>query len=179
MKLTITCFAVLLFTVSCRQTCKEKIARLYAAQHSGLVVQKTVNNFSLQLSYMPASMLTRSDIKDGKPTVQDTAYYYFKLNVACLGKDAGSGGNNTALYYGLDSLFAAGNANPVLVEPVMTGNKKNYEYLLVFDKKDFGKGRQLNVTFFDRLFTNTKQAFVFDRIKIDEIETLQCYANKA
>jgi hypothetical protein len=49
----------------------------------------------------------------------------------------------------------------------------------VFDKKDFGKGRQLNVTFFDRLFTNTKQAFVFDRIKIDEIETLQCYANKA
>jgi hypothetical protein len=118
---------------------------------------------------------------DKEAAVRDTGFYYFKLNVVC--PESNMQANKTALYYGIDSLFATSEAlphyNPVLVEPVITGSSKNYEYLLVFDKKNFTPGGQIKIIFFDRLFTNTKQVFVFDRIKIDELETLQCYANEA
>jgi hypothetical protein len=172
------CFLVMMIASSCRQTCKEKMAKLYSADRKGLSEQKEVNKFSLLFSYVPSSILMKSG---NEATVRDTAFYYFKLNVACPENNM-QAVDKTALYYGVDSLFATSEDlpryNPVLVEPVITGSSKNIEYLLVFAKKDFIPGRQIKIFFFDRLFTNTKQVFVFDRIKIDEIETLQCYANE-
>ena len=183
MKTTGIFFVVLLMATGCRESCKQKIVRLYSADQKALAKQKEVNKFILQLSYVPATLLVRTDSKDTQPEIQDTAYYYFRLNVVCPENNSSGNTNKTALYYGLDSLFATGEvqplANPVLVEPVITGNRKKFEYLLVFAKKDFTAGKQVKVVFFDRLFTNTKQVFVFDRIKIDEIETLQCYSNEA
>jgi hypothetical protein len=179
MKTTGWCFLAMMIVSSCRQTCKEKMAKLYSAQRNGLSEQKEVNKFSLQLAYVPSSILMKSG---NEATERDTAFYYFKLNVVCPENNAQMAGDKTALYYGLDSLFATSEAqprlNPVLVEPVVTGSHKSFDYLLVFAKKDFTPGKQVKVIFFDRLFTNTKQEFVFDRIKIDEIETLQCYANE-
>jgi hypothetical protein len=183
MKITWTLFVVLSLLASCHEKCRNKIARLYAADRNALAERREVNKFSLQLSYVPASLLMRDDLKDAQPAKKDTAFYYFKLRVVCPENNVAATNNATALYYGMDSMFATTDqqplANPVLVEPVVTGSRKNFEYLLVFAKKDFTAGRQLKVVFFDRLFTNTKQVFVFDRIKIDEIETLQCYANEA
>lgn len=183
MKITWTLFVALLLLTSCHETCRDKIARYYAADRKALAEQREVNKFSLQLSYVPASILMRDDLKDGGPAKKDTAFYYFRLKVVCPENNVADIKNTTALYYELDSLFATAEqqplAFPVLVEPVVTGNRKSFEYLLVFSKKDFNAGRQVKVVFFDRLFTNTKQVFVFDRIKIDEIETLQCYANEA
>jgi len=163
---------------ACRENCKERIAGLYKANRKALEHQRAVNKFTLQLAYVPAAVLTREDPNDTLPAQKDTAYYYFKLQVVCPAEETLGNGNNTALLYGLDSLFATTEAqpfaNPELVEPVITGNKKRFEYLLVFAKKDFAAGKEVKVVFFDRLFTNTKQVFVFDRKKIDEIETLQC-----
>jgi hypothetical protein len=179
MKTTVWCFLAMMIVSSCRQTCKEKMAKLYSADRKGLSEQKEVNKFSLLFSYVPSSILMKSG---NEASVRDTAFYYFRLNVVCPENNAQTAGDKTALYYGLDSLFATSEEpprlNPVLVEPVVTGSHKSFEYLLVFAKKDFIPGRQIRIFFFDRLFTNTKQVFVFDRIKIDEIETLQCYANE-
>lgn len=180
MKLTAYCFTALLIATGCKETCKEKIARIWSAGRKDLAEQKVVNKFTLQLSYVPSTVLMKDD---SKPAERDTAFYYFKLQVVCPENNAQTTGDKTALYYGLDSLFATSETqprlSPVLVEPVVTGSHKSFEYLLVFAKKDFKPGKQVKVIFFDRLFTNTKQVFVFDRIKIDEIETLQCYANEA
>jgi len=178
-KITGWCLLAMLSASSCRQTCKEKIAKLYSANRTGLSEQRAINKFSLQLAYVPSSIV----MKSGNGTTQrDTGYYYFKLNVVTPENNIPGGIDKTALYYGVDSLFATSETlprrNPILVEPVITGSSKNYEYLLVFDKKDFMSGREIKIIFFDRLFTNTKQVFAFDRIKIDEIETLQCYANE-
>jgi hypothetical protein len=160
----------------CSQNCTEKIAEKYKANRAALENEREVNKFNLRLSYVPSAVLTRSDVKDTLPAAKDTGFYYFKLQVACPEENNPGSGNTAALYYGIDTLFATGEiqpyANPVLIEPVITGNKKAFEYLLVFDKKDFGGNKQASIVFHDRLFTNTKQVFVFDRKKIDEIETI-------
>jgi hypothetical protein len=181
MKITGFLFVAISIITGCRQNCTEKIAGIYKANRKGLENERVVNKFNLRLSYVPGSVLVRSETKDAQPAPTDTNYYYFKLQVVCP-EERAQGSNTTALYYGLDSLFATKEtppfANPVSVEPVIMGNRKNFEYLLIFDKKDFTNDKQVQVIFFDRLFTNTKQVFVFDRKKIDEIETLQCYANE-
>ncbi|WP_205509784.1 hypothetical protein [Longitalea arenae] len=183
MKLTGILFVAISIITGCSQNCKEKIARIYSTNRKALENEREVNSFSLRLSYIPTAVLTHKDGKDAQAAPQDAAYYYFKLQVVCPEENNPGNGNTTPLYYGLDSLFATREtqpfANPVSVEPVITGNRKRFEYLLVFAQKDFPPGTPIKVVFFDRLFTNTKQVFVFDRKKIDEIETLQCYANEA
>jgi hypothetical protein len=180
MKVTGNFFVALLFIISCRASCKEKIAHLYTSQHDVFAVEKKVNKFSLQMSYMPVSLLRRPDLEDKKTIVQDTAHYYFKLEVVCPENTAPAMTNTVGLLYQLDSLFTTGGeqpyANPVSVKPGVKDGGKTCEYLLVFDKKDFNASRQLTIVFFDRIFTNTKQVFAFDRTKIDELETLQCYS---
>jgi hypothetical protein len=183
MKLTGILFVTISIITGCSQNCKEKIARIYATNRKALENEREVNKFNLRLSYMPTAALMRNDTKEAQPAPQETAYYYFKLQVGCPEENNPGNGNTTPLYYGLNSLFATREtqpfANAVLVEPVITGNRKRFEYLLAFAKKDFPPGTPVKVVFFDRLFTNTKQVFVFDRKKIDEIETLQCYSNEA
>ncbi|THU38419.1 hypothetical protein FAM09_17265 [Niastella caeni] len=178
MKITWFLFVAISLVAGCRENCKEKIASLYKANRKALATEREVNKFTLQLSYVPAEVLTREDPNDTIPAQKDTAYYYFKLQVSCPEEPMQGTGNKTALFYGLDSLFATAEtppfAIPELIEPVITGSQKRFEYLLVFAKKDFTNGALLKIIFFDRLFTNTKQVFVFDRKKIDEIETLQC-----
>jgi hypothetical protein len=182
MKITGFLFVALCVMAGCRENCKEKIARLYKANRHVLENEREVNKFTIRLSYVPASILVH-DQATNAPAEQDTAYYYFKLQVVCAEDDATGYANKQALYYRLDSLFATAEtqpaASPASVEPVITGNRKRFEYLLAFSKKDFAAEIPIKVVFFDRLFTNTKQVFVFDRKKIDEIETLQCYANEA
>jgi hypothetical protein len=183
MKLMTVCFVVLMTAGSCRESCREHMVQLYATGNRTFTQQRKIHDFSMQLSWIPGSLLVNAGSKNSDPVVQDTGFYYFKVNVACPATTAMMVSNKTELLYGLDSLFAIEGssplANPVLVEPVITGNQRFYEYLLVFAKKDFKNDRQLKVVFFDRLFTNTQQVFVFDRIKIDEIETLQCHAHEA
>lgn len=163
----------------CSQNCTEKIADKYKANRAALENEKEVNRFNLRLSYVPSAVLTRNDAKEvqpAQPAAKDTGFYYFKLQVTAPEENNPGSGNTAALYYGIDTLFATGEiqpyAHPVLIEPVITGNKKAFEYLLVFDKKDFAGKKQATIVFHDRLFTNTKQVFVFDRKKIDEIETI-------
>ncbi len=179
MKIIGILFVAACITTGCRQNCKEKIAGIFKESRKAFENEREVNKFILNLSYMPTSVLAYDEPKDGKPIQQrDTAYYYFKLKVVCPEDTHAGSGNTLALYYGLDSLFATGEtppfANPVSVEPVITGNRKAFLYLLIFDKKDITDDKQVHVVFYDRLFTNTKQVFVFDRKKIDEIETFQC-----
>jgi hypothetical protein len=175
MKLAMVCFVAWVLMAGC-QNRRDQIVHLYSSDNKAFVQQRSVNEFALQLSYLPASLLMKS-------AVEDTGFYYFKLNVVCPVTNTTMSSNKTELFYGIDSLFATAEAlplaNPVLVEPVITGSQRHFEYLLVFDKKDFKSGEPLKVVFFDRLFTNTKQVFVFDRIKIDEIETLQSPAHEA
>lgn len=177
MKRTGFFFVAIYLITGCSQNCQEKMAGVYKANRNALENQRAVNRFTLQLSYVPAAVLMHDKPTDASPQ-EDSAYYYFKLQVVCPDGDAIGNTNQTELYYGLDSLFATAEtqpyANPVLIEPVVTGNRKRFDYLLVFAKKDFPAGTPVKVVFFDRLFTNTKQVFVFDRKKIDEIETLQC-----
>jgi hypothetical protein len=160
----------------CSQNCTEKIADLYKANRSALENERQINKFNLRFSYVPSTVLHRNDTKDTLPAQKDTGYYYFKLQVTCPPENNPGSGNTAALYYGIDTLFATGEmqpyANPVLIEPVITGSKKAFEYLLVFEKEDFAGKKQATIVFHDRLFTNTKQVFVFDRKKIDEIETI-------
>jgi hypothetical protein len=183
MKLLMVCIVAWVLLAGCRENCRDKIVHLYTNGNKTFIQKKAVNDFTLQLSYVPVTLLMREEAAPNGRPVQDTGFYYFKLNVACPVSTAMMASNKTELFYGLDSLFAtAGSlppANPVLVEPVVTGSQRYYEYLLVFAKKDFDKDKHLKVAFFDRLFTNTRLEFVFDRIKIDEIETLQCHAHKA
>jgi hypothetical protein len=178
MKITRFLFVAIWLIAACRENCQEKMAGLFKANRKALEHQREVNKFTLQLSYVPAAVLTREAPNDTLPAQKDTAYYYFRLQVRCPEENTVGTGNQTALYYGLDSLFTTAETQPFaipeLVEPVMTGSRKRFEYLLVFAKKDFTADQEVKVVFFDRLFTNTKQVFVFDRKKIDEIETLQC-----
>ena len=176
MKITGFLVVATFLLIGCNQNCTDKIAGLYKANRTALENEREVNKFNLRLSYVPSAVLTRNDAKDTLPTQRDTGYYYFKLQVVCPDDNNPGSGNTAALYYGIDTLFATGEvqpyANPILIEPVINGNKKAFEYLLVFDKKDFEGKRQATIVFHDRLFTNTKQVFVFDRKKIDEIETI-------
>ena len=173
---TVIFFVAICIITGCSQTCSEKIAGLYKANRAALENEREANKFNLRLSYVPSTVLGRNDAKEAPAAQKDTGYYYFKLQVTVPEDNNPGSGNTAALYYGIDTLFATGEmqpyANPVLIEPVITGNKKAFEYLLVFDKKDFAGKKQANIIFHDRLFTNTKQAFVFDRKKIDEIETI-------
>ena len=161
--------------IGCNQNCTDKIAALYKANRNALENKREVNKFNLCLSYVPSSVLRREEAKEvqpAQPAATDTGFYYFKLQVTAPEENNLGSGNTAALYYGIDTLFATGEiepyANPVLIEPVIKGSKKAFEYLLVFDKKEFTG----TIVFHDRLFTNTKQVFVFDRKKIDEIETI-------
>jgi hypothetical protein len=72
------------------------------AGRKDLAEQKEVNKFSLQLSYVPSSVLMKDD---SLPTERDTAFYYFKLQVVCPENNAQTAGDKTALYYGLDSFL--------------------------------------------------------------------------
>jgi hypothetical protein len=187
MKITGFLFVALLSMMAgCRENYKEKIASLYKANRKKLESERVVNKFVIRLAYIPASVLPhdrRTDTTPHRPVQQDTANYYFKLQVTSNDEDVTGNTNKTALYFGLDGLFATAeaepSAKPKMIEPVITGNRKRFEYLLAFSKKDFEAGAPVKVVFFDRLFTNTRQVFVFDRKKIDEIETLQYYANEA
>lgn len=174
--------AVLLFMFEgCRENCTDSIASLYKTNRKNLENERAVNKFIVRLAYIPASVLSndkRTDTVPITPVQKDTANYYFKLQVTAHDEVVTDNTNITALYSGLDGLFANAEAEPFakpqLIEPIVTGNRKKLEYLLAFSKKDFATGTPIKVVFFDRLFTNTKQVFVFDRKKIDEIETLQC-----
>jgi hypothetical protein len=163
---------------SCSPDCNEQLKKMYAKYQKELSQSQTVNGFKLTMSFIPAQMLPKAgDIDSGKDSA---AFYYFKLQVECPPPDAKS--NAVSLNYGLDSLFSTtGNdlTLPVLVEPVVTGRRQFYEYLLVFPKDAFRELNGMRIFFLDRLFTNTRLAFEFDRSIIDKIETLPCYATKA
>ena len=187
MKITGSLFVALLFIIAgCRQNYQDRIASFYNTNRKNLESERVLNKFTLRLAYIPASVLPndkRTNTGPNSSIQKDTACYYFKLQVTGPDEDVTGNTNKTALYFGLDGLFANAevepSAKPQFIEPIVTGNRKRFEYLLAFSKKDFEAGAPIKVVFFDRLFTNTKQVFVFDRKKIDEIETLQCYANEA
>lgn len=161
----------------CSSSCSEKLKKLYTKNQKALTQIKNVNGFTLTMNFLPSRMLPGS--KDTAGT-DSTAFYYFRLQVQC--PPTIERNNAASLNYGIDSLFYGADSLlnlPSLVEPVITGRQQLYEYLLVFPADAFNKEKKLKVHFLDRLFTNTKLAFDFERSIIDEIETLSCYATKA
>jgi hypothetical protein len=162
----------------CSTNCNEQLKKLYGKHQKDLTQSQVVNGFTLTMSFLPTHLLPKAgDVAEGKDS---TAFYYFRLQVQCPPGDVKS--NAVSLNYDLDSLFSAADsiiALPTLVEPVITGRQQFYEYLLVFSAEAFEKSPKLKVFFLDRLFTNTRLAFEFDRSIIEEIETLPCYATKA
>jgi hypothetical protein len=177
MKIILFITALPVFFSSCSTSCNEKLKKLYVKNQRALIQAREVNGFTLTMSFMPSRLLPQSD---GAAVADSTEFYYFKLQVQCppttVSNDA------ARLNYGIDSLFYGTDSLlslPSLVEPVVTGRQQFYEYLLVFPKGAFDKQSQLRVHFLDRLFTNTRLSFDFDRSIIEEIETLPCYAKKA
>jgi hypothetical protein len=169
MKLISAVIIVLVIASACGRSDKDRMAQHYKSNRDKLVQEKTVHDFLVRLSYFPAAMLPG----EGRDTAG--SYYYFRLTVD-INKPATSAGDRSALYYGIDSLFATGEgpgaSYPLLVEPVMNGNNQKMEYLLVFDKAAFKNDKNMRIIFFDRLFTNTKMVFEFDRNNIEEIESI-------
>lgn len=166
------------FLSSCTIDCNKKIRKLYSENLKSLRQSQTVNDFTLVMSFLPSHILPAAGSE--KKDKDSTVYYYFKLQVQC--PPAITRTNTANLHYGLDSLFSATDSPlviPALVEPVITGKQQYQEYLLVFPADSFEKKSRLRVFFLDRLFTNTRLAFEFDRSIIEEIETLPCYATKA
>jgi hypothetical protein len=163
---------------SCTTNCNEKLKELYSKNQKALIRTQEVNGFMLTMTFLPSRLLPKYG--EAEHQKDSTAYYYFKLQVQCPPSTPRI--NTVSLNYGLDSLFSARDSIlsiPTLVEPVITGRQQFYEYLLVFTPEDFEKDPRLKVFFLDRLFTNTRLAFEFDRSIIEEIETLSCYATKA
>lgn len=178
MKFSLLIAASLWFLGSCAVDCDSKLRKLYSKNQKALIQSQTVNGFKLVMSFLPGHLLPKA----GNVTQEkdSTAFYYFKLQVEC--PPATSRSNSSNLHYGIDSLFSASDTPlsiPVLVEPVITGKQQYFEYLLVFPADSFEKNSRLRIFFLDRLFTNTRLAFEFDRSIIEEIETLPCYATKA
>jgi hypothetical protein len=177
MKILIPAFILLIVAGGCSErSCQDKLAQRFKSNRTKLVQERSVHDFSISLSYFPAVLLPGAD----KPAEDKatSSYYYFRLVVDVSNQSTAPSGDRSALYYGIDSLFATGEgpgANfPVHVEPVMNGNNKKIEYLLVFDRAAFIKGEPLRIIFYDRLFTNTKMVFEFNRNNIDELESISC-----
>lgn len=177
MRIVLLAIVSLQLLAACGTNCNEQLKKLYGKHQKVLSKSQVVNGFTLTMHFLPTHMLPKA----GTTTEADTAdFYYFRLQVQCPRGEGNS--NAVSLNYGLDSLFSAADSiivMPELVEPVITGRQQFYEYLLVFPVNAFEKGPKLKVFFLDRLFTNTRLAFEFDRTIIEEIETLPCYATKA
>ncbi|NII25342.1 hypothetical protein HB364_09635 [Pseudoflavitalea sp. X16] len=171
MKLIVAAIVSTVFLIACKDDSRKQAVQYFQAHQKALMAQQQVNNFSLQLAYMPATVLPGD-----KETSLDSGYYHFRLQVQCPSGNGSLSGDKTSLYYGLDSLFVGEGSDqkiyPVSVQPVITGSHTHFEYLLVFAKKDWKPGTTLEIIFNDRLFTNTRMSFVFDRTKINEIELL-------
>ncbi|HEY0679885.1 MAG TPA: hypothetical protein VGD17_16490 [Chitinophagaceae bacterium] len=179
MRVLIAFTIVLNFAGSCKSSCEDQFAKKYKHDRSKLVQEKTVNDFSISLSYFPSVMLPSVSLEQKDRTDKsDSDYYYFRLTVDFDKKGSILTGDRSALYYGIDSLFATtegANANiPIHVEPVMNGNSKKMEYLIVFDRTAFARNEPMRIIFYDRLFTNTKMVFEFNRNNIDELESISC-----
>lgn len=174
MKQMIAGVLTLMILTACSDNCKKRSARYYIDNKPAFAVTQERNHFSIQLAYMPLIALPVDTAKsDAK-----SSFYHFRMQVKCPPGNAIGQGDKTPLFYGLDTVFAAGGINegvlPVSVEPVITGGSGNYEYLVVFEKSDLKEGDKLEIVFKDRLFTNTKMSFVFDRKKIEALELLHC-----
>jgi len=172
MKQLIVAIFLLMIIPACKTSKQEKLISHYRKGSKDFIQHKRVHEFSINLSYLPASFLPRAE-----ESKQDfSQYYYFRLTVEFQKKVSISLQDKSALYYGLDTVFTAGEsaaeALPVLVEPIINGSQTNQEYLLVFERSAFGKNKELKIVFKDRLFTNTRISFVFNRNKIEELESI-------
>ena len=170
-QLTIVFFLLMIFS-ACKSSKQEKLISHYRKGQADFVQHKQVYDFSMDLSYLPASLLPRAQ----KSKEDFSEFYYFRLTVGFQKKVSISSQDKSALYYGLDTVFVAGDSDigilPVLVEPIINGSLTNQEYLLVFERSAFGKNEELKIVFHDRLFTNTRLSFVFNRNKIAELESI-------
>ena len=166
MKQLIVAVLLLMILSACKTSKQEKLISHYQKGRADFVQHKQVHDFSINLSYIPASFLPRAE----ESKEHFSQFYYFRLTVEFQKKVSITSQDKSALYYGLDTVFTAGESAeevlPVLVEPIINGSQTNQEYLLVFERSAFGKNKELKIVFKDRLFTNTKISFVFNRNKI-------------
>ena len=170
-QLAAICILLLIFS-ACKTSEQEKVMSQYRSGRENFVQHKQVHDFSIDLSYLPSSFLAASS--GSKEDLSQ--FYYFRVTVEYLKKVSVSSQDKSALYYGLDSVFTAGENQgsilPVLVQPIVNGSKYGQEYLLVFERSAFGMSKDLKIVFNDRLFTNTRLSFVFNRNKIEELESI-------
>ncbi|WP_276480268.1 hypothetical protein [Paraflavitalea pollutisoli] len=164
--------AVWLVLAACSDGKRGKAVDQYAKNRDAFTKTLQRNGFTLQFDYIPSGALSQS----GNPadTLSENRLYHFRLQVICPVANDGVSKDKTIFYYGLDSLFTLGAENltvmPVSVEPVTTGIATRFEYLVTIAAKDLVPGKQLEIIYHDRLFTNTRMSFVFDRTQIDELE---------
>jgi len=169
--------AACLVLAACNDNCRLRSVKYYRSHMSSFSVRQDRNGFNIQLSYLPLFTLPGSKNPSNSKQA-NTDYYHFKLVVACPPGTPVTESAKTALYYALDSLFTAGSKAegiaPSSIEPVMLGSVTHFEYLISFSKEAFKNDQPVEIFFHDRLFTNTRMSFVFDRSKIEEIELLHC-----
>ena len=170
-QLPIAFFLLMIFS-ACKSSKQEKLLSHYRKGTADFIQHKQVHDFSINLSYLPACFLPRAE--ESKEHLSQ--FYYFRLTVGFEKKVSISSQDKSALFYGLDTVFTVGESDPailpVLVQPIINGSQTNQEYLLVFERSAFGENKELKIVFKDRLFTNTKISFVFDRNKIEELESI-------
>lgn len=164
---------VLLFLSACSGSVRNKAIQYYNKHPEAFTQRQQRNGFTLQCDFIPATAMSASPHTMARE-VDDL--YHFRLQVFCPAQNDLTTGNKTALLYGVDTLFSLGKENqsvlPLAVEPVPTGSTTRFEYLVTISRKDLKPGKQLEIVYRDRLFTNTTMSFVFDRTQIDELDKI-------
>lgn len=155
--------ALLLLALCACGTNKKELMR--SVKENELLLEKTVNDYTFRLQYMPPVQVT-----------EDTSLSYFRFHVSNNSGVSLKAVDDIHISYGLDTLFTVVNAtdtiHPVDINRIANGNIGGAEYMLVFDKQGLHSLRECKLLFKDWLFTHQMISFPLSGKAIVHVDSL-------